>query len=228
MVCTGNNRDIVKSISDRIWPWAYLSWPNRITLLRLVLVAPFVVLMLHQQQHMAYRYVALGIFLAMAGSDAIDGIAARRMGHASRLGAILDPLADKTLIICAAVLLALPGSKVTAAPLPRWVAVMIIGKDLWVLVGFVVVFLLTGKVRVRPTGSGKLCTVAQLVMVSAILISPDLNRLGLRAGFQLARATWFAAAALCLMAVVSYTLLGLSFLAEADEQDSEDEAEQAA
>lgn len=218
----------MKSISELVWPWARLSWPNRITLVRLLLVAPFVVLMLHQQQNPAYRYLALGIFLAMAASDAIDGIAARRTGRVSRLGAILDPLADKTLIICAAVLLSLPNSAVAGARLPRWVAVMIIGKDLWVLVGFVVVFLLTGSVRIKPTPSGKLCTLAQLAMVSAILISPDLNRLGLHAGFHLARALWLASAALCLVAVISYTLLGLSFLAESDRNNSNKHAGPAA
>jgi len=218
----------MKPLSEITWPWAYLSWPNRITLFRLLLVAPFVVLMQHQQQHPACRYLAMAIFLAMAASDAADGIAARRTGRSCRLGAILDPLADKTLIICAAVLLSLPGSAIASARLPRWVAVMIIGKDLWVLVGFVVVFLLTGKVRVRPTPSGKLCTAGQLAMVLAILISPDLNRLGLSIGLHLARALWWAVAGLCGLAVISYTLLGLSFVVEVDQRDSDQDAERAA
>jgi len=218
----------MRSLADIAWPWNTLNWPNRITLLRLLLVAPFVVLMMRQQQRPLYRYVALGIFVAMALSDMADGVLARRLGRSTRLGAILDPLADKTLIICAAVLLALPGSSVRGAALPAWVAVLIVGKDLWVLVGFLVVFLLTGKVRVLPTRAGKACTVGQLAMVSAILLSPDLNRLGREAGTHLARALWWAVAGLCLLSVVSYTRLGLSFVAEADQGGSSGQADRAA
>ena len=100
-------------------PWGSLSWPNRMSILRLLLVAPFVVLLMNQNQPgWAFaRYVAVGIFVVMALSDWIDGILARKLNAMTRLGAILDPLADKMLIICAAVLLSLPESAVRSAPL---------------------------------------------------------------------------------------------------------------
>ena len=201
---------------------AALSWPNRITLMRLLLVAPFVVLVQQHHARPVFRHLALGIFLVMAVSDVLDGYLARRTGHTSRLGAILDPLADKTLIMCAAALLSLPHSAVAGTRLPHWVVVLIVGKDLWVIVGFVVVFLLTGRVRVMPTRAGKLCTAGQLAMVTAVLISPDINRLALSAGTALgagtalARGLWWATGALSIAAVVSYTRLGLGFVAEAD------------
>lgn len=201
---------------DVMRPWAALSWPNRITLMRLLLVAPFVVLMQQHHARPVFRHLAMGIFLVMAVSDVLDGYLARRAGHTSRLGAILDPLADKTLIICAVVLLSLPHSAVRGTRLPHWVVVLIVGKDLWVIVGFVVVFLLTGRVRVMPTWPGKLCTAGQLVMVAAILVSPDINHLATAAGTALAKALWWATAALSVVAVVSYTRLGLLFVAEAD------------
>ena len=163
-----------------------------------------------------FRHLALRIFLVMAVSDVLDGYLARRPGHTSRLGAILDPLADKTLIMCAVVLLSLPHSAVAGTRLPHWVVVLIVGKDLWVIVGFVVVFLLTGHVRVMPTWPGKLCTAGQLVMVAAVLVSPDINRLAPAAGTALAKALWWATAALSVAAVVSYTRLGLLFGAEGD------------
>jgi len=218
----------MKSLSEILWPWRLLTWPNRITLVRLMLVAPFVMLMQRQQATRAYRYVALGIFVAMALSDLLDGVLARRLKRVTRLGAILDPLADKTLIICAAVLLSLPGSAVAGARLPHWVAVAIVGKDLWVLVGFIVVFLLTGSVRVQPTRFGKACTAAQLAMVLAVLLSPDLGLIGSNAGYHLARALWWAVSALCVLSVVSYTRLGLSLLAEADRDDSDQHVGRAA
>ena len=209
-------------------PWASLSWPNRITILRLLLVAPFVVLMQHQQSRPAFRHLALGIFLSMALSDLADGFLARRLGRSSRLGAMLDPLADKALITCAAILLCLPHSHVRGARLPDWVVVMIVGKDLWVVVGFVVVFLLTGKVKVSPTLPGKMATCGQLVMVAAVLVSPDLNAIGLSLGTWLARVLWWAVAGLCLLAAVSYTRLGLAFVAEADQGNIERRSDKAA
>lgn len=198
-------------------PWAYLSWPNRISLLRLLLVAPFVVLMGHQQSRGLFRYLALGIFVFMALSDLVDGFLARRLGRSTRLGAILDPLADKALITCAAILLSLEHSHVRGARLPDWVVVLIVGKDLWVVVGFLVVFLLTGRVKVMPTMPGKMVTCAQLMMVTAVLISPELNAVGLPVGTWVARVLWWAVGGLCLLSVISYTRLGLAFVAEADQ-----------
>jgi len=218
----------MRSSAETTRPWAYLSWPNRITLVRLALVAPFFVLIQHHQARPLYRHLALAIFMLMALSDLVDGFLARRLGRKSHLGAILDPLADKTLIICAAVLLSLPHSAVRGARLPDWVVVMIVGKDLWVLVGFVVVFLLTGSVKVQPTRLGKACTVGQLAMVLAVLLSPDFSRLGFNAGFQLARALWWTVSALCVLSVISYTRLGLSLLAEADQGDSDQHVDKAA
>ena len=88
--------------------WSALTWPNRITMLRLVLVAPFVMALLFSRQYEpAARYTALGLFVVMAASDFVDGILARRLDQRTRLGAILDPLADKAMLICATVLLAL-------------------------------------------------------------------------------------------------------------------------
>ena len=173
-------------------PWAYLSWPNRISPLRLLLVAPFVVLMGHPQSRGLFRYLALGIFVFMALSDLVDGFLARRLGRSTRLGAILDPLADKALITCAAILLSLEHSHVRGARLPDWVVVLIVGKDLWVVVGFLVVFLLTGRVKVMPTMPGKMVTCAQLMMVTAVLISPELNAVGLPVGTWVARVLWWA------------------------------------
>ena len=210
----------MRTLSEIITPWRFLNWPNRITLLRLLLVAPFVMAMQRQQAEGVYRYVALGILAAMAASDLLDGILARRLNAASRLGAILDPLADKVTIICAAVLLSLDHSSIRGAQLPQWVAVLIVGKDLWVLVGFVVLFLLTGSVHVRPSRLGKFSTAAQLAMVLAVLLSPDINHLGGRAGFQLARALWLAVSVLCVLSVISYTRLGLILLAQTEQDDS--------
>lgn len=188
-----------------------------------------------QQQWAPARYVAMGIFVAMGLSDGLDGYLARRRGQVTRLGTILDPLADKLLITCAAILLASAGASVSEARLHTWVVVCIVGKDLWVVIGFVVVFLMTSQVKVQPTRAGKACTTGQLVMVAFVLIAPDVNRLGQRIGTHLAEWMGWLVALLCVIAVISYTRLGLMFLAEsgngnarsADKNDAETQAQPA-
>jgi len=192
-----------------------LSWPNRISLFRLLLVAPFIVLIMNQGVWgSAARYGAVAIFVGMAFSDIVDGILARRLNQKTRLGAILDPLADKVLIICSVVLLSLSHSAVPGAEIGNWVVVVIVGKDLWVIVGFIVIYLVTDRLRVRPTTAGKVATFGQLLMVGFVLIAPDLNRLGWRIGSRIATGLGWAAAALSAVAVVTYTRLGLRFVAE--------------
>jgi cardiolipin synthase len=198
-----------------IRPWKSLNWPNRISLLRLLLVAPYFILILNQNDPdwSPARHAALAIFVVMAASDALDGYLARRLGARTRLGAILDPMADKVMIICSVVLLSLPYSWVPAAPLPNWVVVIIVAKDLWVILGFLVVYLVTDRFRVRPTAAGKVCTAVQCTMVGFTLLAPEMNTLGGSLGTWIARGASWAAAAACVAAAVSYTLLGLAFIA---------------
>ena len=101
--------------------WTALTWPNRISLLRLLLVWPFVLLLLNQRELGWARHAALGIFLVMGVSDFIDGLLARRLNARTRLGAILDPLADKVLIVCSVVVLSSPTVAPGGLALPNWV-----------------------------------------------------------------------------------------------------------
>ena len=204
-------------LTHKLRPWRALNWPNRISLIRLLLVGPFIVLVMNQNDPAWWwaRHAAMAIFLVTAVSDYLDGMLARRLNQRTRLGAILDPLADKVLIICSAVLLALPESAVhDGVHLPGWVVVAIVGKDLYVMIGFVVIYLVTDRFRVQPTVFGKATTVGQLAMVMAVLASPDLNRLGEGLGTAFAVACYWAVAVLVVLAIVSYTRLGLSFVAE--------------
>ena len=154
-----------------------LSWANRITILRILLIAPFVICMLQINdaelseyiRHLI-RYSAVAIFFLMAISDCIDGYLARKNGNATRLGAFLDPTADKLLITSACLLLASRHAGVTGFILPPTVVVLIIGKDVLIFLGFLIVYFLTDRVRVVPAFAGKASTALQLSMVAAILI----------------------------------------------------------
>jgi len=189
-----------------------ISWPNRITIARILLIGPFVVALLHLQDpgwsHSA-RWAALGIFAIMAISDWLDGFLARRLKEESAVGRFLDPLADKLLVLFSVVLLANNGTHVTGMLLPSTVTVIAVGKDLIVILGFCIIYFGTGRVYIDPRGSGKLCTTLQLLMVIAILLSPSVPDL-----FSIAsRVLWWCASLLAVATVVHYFQLGRLFVA---------------
>ena len=101
------------------------------------------------------------------------GILVRKNGQTTRLGTFLDPTADKLLITSASLLLASHHAGVAGFILPPTVVVLIIGKDVLIFIGFLIVYFLTDKVLVVPVFAGKASTALQLSMVAAILIAPE-------------------------------------------------------
>lgn len=198
---------------QRIKVWRMLNWPNRISLLRLLLIAPFLIVLLsHDELGDWSRYWALAIFTVMAISDFVDGQLARRLNLRTRLGAVLDPLADKALIICSVVLLSIDSMAVPGFAIPSWVVVAVVGKDVWVLLGFVVVYLVTDRFRVQPTWAGKAATFAQLVMVITVLLGPDIEAIRPGLGQQVVFVLFLLVTTVSILAVISYTRLGLGFV----------------
>jgi len=195
-------------------PWAALNWPNRISIIRLLLILPFVILLLNQETWAHARQGALLVFVVMAFSDLVDGVLARRLQARTKLGAILDPLADKIMIISAVLLLSLPHSSVPGAVISNWVVVAVVAKDMWVIVGFAVIYLITNRLRIHPTVAGKASTVAQLIMVGLVLSSPEFNAVTPKLGSVMAEFASWAVAGFSVVAIVAYTRLGLGFLVE--------------
>lgn len=203
----------------------YLTWPNRISLLRLFLIGPFVVMILHLNDDAGqwFRRAALGIFALMAISDGLDGYLARKYHQESPLGKFLDPLADKVVVVCTVILLGIDAFAVRGFQIPDWMIVAAIGKDLLVVVGFVLVFFLTHKVLIRPSPVGKVCTALQLCMVVFVLCVPDLNSwvLAPLIGAERAHswlygavfALWVSSAALAVAAAIDYARIGAGFVA---------------
>ena len=197
-----------------------MSWPNRITIGRIMLIVPFVIVMLHvndlEYQPWA-RYGALLIFLVMAISDALDGYLARKFHDITGLGTFLDPLADKLLITCACLLLAAPQTAIHGMELPDVVVVIIIAKDLFTTLGFLIVYFVTNKIKITPDNSGKLSTLLQISMVLAILISLDVMRIF--PGFTyFVQVLWWAATASAILTVIQYTRQGSRFMAEHEQR----------
>lgn len=161
---------------------------NKITILRILLIPFFVVEVLYyvKNGNEAHRFAAILSFATAAVCDGVDGYIARRYNQRSELGAILDPLADKLLLVSGIVVLSFEhGPRLETIPL--WLTGTIIGRDILVLAGMLVIQMTVGKVKVRPRMIGKVATVLQMVIILWVLLKWDPKWLRV----------WLLAAAIC-------------------------------
>jgi CDP-diacylglycerol--glycerol-3-phosphate 3-phosphatidyltransferase len=139
---------------------------NKITIARVLLVPFFIVQVLYYVDRGVewHRLAAILTFALAAFSDGLDGYIARRYNQRSQLGAILDPLADKLLLVSGVVLLSLDHEPQLPRT-PLWLAGTIVGRDVLLLIGLIVIYYSCGKITVRPILVGKLATVLQMTCV---------------------------------------------------------------
>ncbi|HEY2614445.1 MAG TPA: CDP-alcohol phosphatidyltransferase family protein, partial [Chthoniobacterales bacterium] len=119
------------------------------------------------------RFTAIVIFLVAAVSDGLDGYVARRYNQRSSLGMILDPIADKGLLLSGIITLSISNwslSDPNYGKFPAWFPVLVITRDTVILVGSAVLHILNGKVRVRPSWTGKVATVLQMAAIAWVLL----------------------------------------------------------
>jgi cardiolipin synthase len=147
---------------------------NKITILRILLIPFFVVELIYYLQtgNELHRLLALLTFAVTAILDGVDGYIARHYNQKSELGAILDPLADKLLLVSAIVTLSFNHGGYLGQ-IPLWLTGTVLGRDLLLLTGIAVVRLTVGKVIVRPRVMGKIATVMQMIVVLWILLNWD-------------------------------------------------------
>ena len=140
-----------------------LTVANQLTILRIMLVPVFVLLVVYN-----YLGWALIVFLAAGVTDALDGLIARRAGQRTTLGAWLDPMADKLLLVTTFIVLTLPGLPLTNH-IPLWLTVFVISRDV-VIVGVVAaVSLAVGPRTFRPSILGKMAT-ATFIITSIVIM----------------------------------------------------------
>ena len=194
-----------------------LGWANRVTVIRILLIIPFVSCLLKLRDpaledlaRNLTRYVALGIFILMALSDVLDGWLARRNGEVTKLGSFLDPMADKFLVMSACILLSIDTIAGTEFELPSTVAVLIIGKDVLLLLGFIIVYFMTLEVRIEAMFIGKIGTVFQFSMITGILIAPEMNRLLPWRKFL--PFLWWGAAGIAVLSTIVYIRNGIRYI----------------
>src|ERR1044071_5011825 len=144
---------------------------NKITIVRILLVPFFVVEVLNyvSQGRELHRYLAIAAFLVASVCDGVDGYIARRYNQRSELGAILDPLGDKLLLLAGIVLLSLHHEEYLPH-LPLWLTATVISRDVLLLIGMVVIYYTCGKVTVKPHLVGKVATVLQMAAVCWALL----------------------------------------------------------
>ena len=135
-----------------------MTLPNFITIARLIGVPLIVWLMI------ADRYVEATVLFILAGlSDAADGFIAKRFNAASELGAYLDPVADKAMLVSVFATLGFKGV------LPAWLIVLVVSRDLFIIGGMLLAYVLASPMPVKPLWISKVNTVAQIVLVAFTL-----------------------------------------------------------
>lgn len=135
-----------------------MTLPNLITIGRLFLVPLVVVMIINGRWQMAFiAFVAAGI------SDAVDGFLAKRFGMASELGAYLDPVADKALIVSIYITLAMIGV------IPVWLVILVVSRDIMIVAAVILSWVMANPVEIAPFVVSKLNTAAQLIFAALVL-----------------------------------------------------------
>jgi cardiolipin synthase len=176
---------------------------NWLTLLRIVLIPVFVLLLVYRRPG-----GALLVFSLAALTDLLDGYVARRRGSQSRLGAFLDPMADKLLLTASFVTLT------QLKFLPPWITIVVISRDVILVVGALLIHMLGGRIHPRPTWAGKAATFFQILTVLVAMLVRYARPPG-TAVAGLTALTWLAA----LFTVVSglqYLVHGMRYLIATD------------
>lgn len=172
--------------------------PNIITVVRILSIAPICWLLWKESYALAL------VLLLLAGlSDALDGFLARRYGWFTRLGAMLDPVADKLFVVSVFIVFGVKGS------LPWWLVALVIGRDVVIVLGAIAYQLVRGRLEMRPLLISKLNTGLQIFLLAMTLFHVALYSLPdwFNHGLQ-----WLVAVTTCLSGIAYVYLWGRSAL----------------
>jgi CDP-diacylglycerol--glycerol-3-phosphate 3-phosphatidyltransferase len=175
---------------------------NKISIGRILLV-PIIVacLVYYHPSRDGLRFLALGLFLLSILSDAVDGFVARRWHQRTELGAMLDPLADKLLILSALISCSMIRGLPEWMRVPAWFNLLVISRDALLVFGTLLLFALRGEWSIRPSRLGKWTTATQMLVIPTLLL-----------GLQLKGLLIAAAAILTVLSAVGYLRRGFRLL----------------
>ncbi len=174
--------------------------PNTLTFARMIIIPVFVVTLLHKK----YQY-ALILFVIAAITDLLDGFLARMTDQKTKLGAFLDPLADKFLMLTSFILFAIYGW------LPNWITITVISRDAIVVLGWIILIIFTRNSKVEPSVIGKLANAFQAILIVCILISLNFEMAGAKIIIQ---SMILLVAALTVLSGIQYVYRGCRQLNE--------------
>jgi len=136
----------------------------------MALIPVFVSLLFYQK-----FLLALAVFLVAGITDGLDGLLARRFHQQSPLGRILDPIADKMMLVTSFVVLSMRGVYPTPIPkhlpIPFWVTITVLSRDVFILVGAAAINMVSGFRAFRPSLPGKVSTVVQILAVAVVILA---------------------------------------------------------
>jgi len=138
---------------------------NKISIARIILIPFFISAIVYSRME-----IALFFFILAVISDAADGFIARTRNQKTQLGTMLDPMADKLLLMSAFICLSMVKNIPTGIRLPPYVPIIVISRDAIIVLGSVVVYLITGDLRVRPSPVGKITTFFQMMTIVSVLL----------------------------------------------------------
>ena len=142
---------------------AVLTTANQLTILRIVFIPLFIILLSY-----GWNGLALAVFIAAGVTDVLDGIIARRFGQKTSVGTVLDPLADKLLMVTSVVILSLPQMGFHNV-LPRWLTILLISRDALMMLVALIIVLMVGWRFFKPSIYGKANTMLQVITILAVL-----------------------------------------------------------
>jgi cardiolipin synthase len=144
--------------------------PNLLTMFRMVLIPIFVSLLFYQK-----FWWALAVFVLAGVTDGLDGLLARRFAQESQLGTVLDPIADKLMLVTSFVVLSMrsvfPTPLPAHLPVPFWVTIAVISRDVFIIVGAAAINMMTGFRGFQPSWLGKVSTTVQIFAIATIIFA---------------------------------------------------------
>ena len=141
-----------------------LNLPNTLTVARIVIIPVFITAVIYEK----HRH-ALVLFIFAALTDLLDGLIARMTNQKTALGQFLDPLADKFLLVSSFILFSVQGW------IPLWLTITVISRDLIVVIGWFLLYLLTHRVATEPVLLGKAAIALQLISLALVLLNMNLS-----------------------------------------------------
>lgn len=171
---------------------------NKITIARIILIPFFIASIVYSRLDIALLFFILAII-----SDGADGFIARALKQKTKLGTILDPLADKLLLISAYICLSISRSIPVDLRLPPYVPIIIISRDVLIVLGSIIVYVTKGDLNVRPSAVGKITTFFQMVTIVSILTQ-----------FKYSHIVWNIAVLLTVISGIGYLVMGSRLLGD--------------